>query len=231
MSCFEQFFHQYPVLNIIYTGGEEPSQGMIEPFFNRGTYHVAADQGYHVCQKLNFSPDILIGDLDSLSYNNGKINNSIDSKTQQLVYPKDKDYTDTELAINHVLSINQDPIILIGGGGFQSDHFLSNLITVLKTPQIKLWITARELIIPLDSTLHIKQAINLRLSIFSFINSIVSSTGLKWELENYAISNTQMTISNMCTNNHIEVNVLFGKVFVLLYPEKNDLNNLDLYYV
>ena len=231
MSFLDRFLHQFPALNFIYTGGEEPNSSILKPIVKHGTYHVAADQGFHICQQLNLSPDILIGDFDSVRSNNTPMKNFVNSKTHLLEFQKDKDFTDTELAIRQVVSTNQNPIILIGGGGLQADHFMSNLITVFQTPEVRLWITAREFIVSLDSTLHIKHANNLRLSMFSFIDTRVSSKGLKWELENYAISNTQMTISNMCIDDHIEIKVLQGKAIVLLYPDYNNLNQLDFYYV
>ncbi len=80
---------------------------------------LAADGGYDHCLSLGLRPDLLLGDLDSLSQPPEGI--------ETRVYPEDKDDTDTMLAVREGLSMGCTVFHLYGCTGGRMDHTLANL--------------------------------------------------------------------------------------------------------
>ncbi|MEJ6950876.1 thiamine diphosphokinase [Natronospora cellulosivora (SeqCode)] len=93
---------------------------------NQESFLIAADAGVLLYQKLALSPDVLIGDFDSLD---NSILQSYESKGIDVIkYPKEKDETDGELAIKYCIDNDIDEIIIIGSFGGRFDHQLANIL-------------------------------------------------------------------------------------------------------
>ena len=89
-----------------------------------GDFVIAADAGYRVCQKAGVTPDLLLGDFDSMDQPEdfGNVHRS----------PVEKDDTDTMLAVKTALETGCDEIYIYGGtGGKRLDHTIANLQTLL----------------------------------------------------------------------------------------------------
>ncbi len=81
---------------------------------------IAADKGYEYLKKEGITPDLAVGDFDSLGYT------PID--TEIMRHPVEKDDTDTMLAIKYGLSKGYRVFILYGCvGGQRMDHTVANL--------------------------------------------------------------------------------------------------------
>ena len=83
---------------------------------------IAADSGYHNAKKMGVTPQILLGDFDSL----GKTE-KIPDDTEILQVPAEKDDTDTQLAVQVALEKGATELVIIGGLDGRLDHTLSNL--------------------------------------------------------------------------------------------------------
>ncbi len=82
---------------------------------------IAADGGLRHTQALGLTPDIILGDFDSLGY--------VPEKAQQ--FPAEKDDTDTMLAVRRGLALGCREFILYGGmDGRRLDHTLANFQTL-----------------------------------------------------------------------------------------------------
>ena len=99
---------------------------------------ICADGGISLFDELNkslderYSPDVLIGDLDSCD----SVTDGLAASTVQIVSEwvgkTDKDYTDGQLAVAHAISECDASGIIIYGGlprpdEYETDHFLGNL--------------------------------------------------------------------------------------------------------
>lgn len=80
---------------------------------------IAADGGWLACRKTGITPDLLLGDFDSLSTQPDFPN--------ILRVPVEKDDTDTMLAIRYGLEQGYETFHLYGGTGGRMDHTLANL--------------------------------------------------------------------------------------------------------
>ena len=106
----------------------------IETGIESGAVVICADGGLRIFDELNkmdgidFIPDILIGDLDSVNCTTTKAKEIIEGWVGQT----DKDYTDGQLAVKYALdTYNCRHVILYGGlprhEEYETDHFIGNL--------------------------------------------------------------------------------------------------------
>ncbi|CAN5861619.1 thiamine diphosphokinase [soil metagenome] len=94
---------------------------------------VAADGGAARAELLGLRPDIVVGDLDSLSPET--VDRLRSDGVEVLQHRADKDESDTELALREAISRGARQLIIVGGlGGPRVDHSLANVL-LLSLPQ------------------------------------------------------------------------------------------------
>lgn len=103
----------------IYAGGEIFPE-KIDERPDDGDLKIAADSGYKNAMAMGVNPDILIGDFDSLS-------RIPDDVPEVLQLPEEKDYTDTQTAVETAISRGANEIVIVGGTGGRLDHALSSM--------------------------------------------------------------------------------------------------------
>lgn len=86
---------------------------------------ICVDGGTSHAINLGIYPDVIIGDLDSLSEDVVKLLK--DKKIEWKIYPKEKDETDLELGVKYALKYNPEKISFIGLLGKRIDHTLANI--------------------------------------------------------------------------------------------------------
>lgn len=104
----------------IYTGGTVAPDGITD-FPEAGDLVIAADSGYVTAQRLGAKVQIALGDFDSFSAD------GIDEDVEVMTVPAEKDFTDTQMAVDLAVSRGATMLFIIGGIGGRLDHTLSNL--------------------------------------------------------------------------------------------------------
>lgn len=104
----------------IYTGGTVFDEYVIEKP-EKGDLIIAADAGYLTAKKMGVTPDILLGDFDTLGEEN------IPDGIECLRVPAEKNDTDTQLAVQVAIERGAGEIVIIGGMSGRIDHTLSTL--------------------------------------------------------------------------------------------------------
>ena len=103
---------------VIFCAGE--FTGLAEPV-KRGDLVIAADGGYRYASALGITPDIVLGDFDSLGY----------VPENSRVFPVEKDDTDAMLAVRYGLEQGYKDFVLYGTlDGPRLDHTIANLQTL-----------------------------------------------------------------------------------------------------
>ncbi len=87
-------------------------------------YCIAADSGLEYADKLGLKVDFLLGDYDSVDKD---VLDRYKSNTEFEIYPKEKDYTDTHLAIMTALKKGATDIYILGATGTRMDHTITNI--------------------------------------------------------------------------------------------------------
>lgn len=86
---------------------------------------IAADNGARYCLEHGILPDVLIGDLDSLS---PQILQELQvAETEIIQHPTNKNSTDLELALDYTLQRGVSQVSILGGLGGRWDMSLSNI--------------------------------------------------------------------------------------------------------
>ncbi len=106
----------------IFTGGEVHS--LVEAPSD-GDLIIAADSGYFTAKSFGITPDLLVGDLDSLD--TAVIAPYELDEMEKIIVPAVKDDTDTQLAVDTAISRGYEKIVIVGGLGGRVDHTLSNV--------------------------------------------------------------------------------------------------------
>lgn len=117
---------------IIISGGELEA----DPFYYRvlaeANFVICADGGARNAKKLGIVPQIVLGDFDTLT--SLELAELERSGARIIRYPRDKDYTDTHLALLKALEMAFSDIVILGALGGRFDHTLANVM-LLALPQ------------------------------------------------------------------------------------------------
>ncbi len=117
---------------VIIANGDLENPGFYRKLLSEGDYIICADGGSRHAKVLGLTPDLIIGDLDSVDLQ--VLPKAGDIKPEVISYPPAKDCSDLELAIDHAVNLKPEEILVIGAlGGNRADHSLFNL-TLLHLP-------------------------------------------------------------------------------------------------
>ena len=85
-------------------------------------YVICADSGLRLAERLHITPDLVLGDFDSLG--------AVPEQYPHMTVPVEKDDTDTLLAARTALDMGFDDIFICGAFGGRLDHTLANIQTL-----------------------------------------------------------------------------------------------------
>ena len=178
---------------------------------------VAVDSGTEQAYKLFLKPDLIIGDLDSIDEKT--IKRAEKDEVQILKYDTNKNQTDFELALKHVINKEIKDITIIGGEYGEIDHLFGVLTVIIsfQEDQQILWIHKdQSVLIPNSKKIAIGS--NVEFSILPFTNlKNLNISGAQWNLDNENIEfGKSVTLRNISIDNDIVVSVDDGK-FCLIY--------------
>ena len=105
-------------------GGEGPERRRVESLLLECELIVAADSGLDLADRLGLKPDVVVGDMDSLS-DRRKLDDFSADKVH--LFPCDKDETDTEIGLRYFCERGFERVFLVGGGEGRLDHLLGIL--------------------------------------------------------------------------------------------------------
>ena len=216
----------YPLKNfreiLFVAGGRRPDEDFFKKLsFGRKIY--AIDKGIEICRDLNIFPEILIGDFDSAD--NSALIWAKNNKIPIEKHPIDKDFTDTQLALNLIeknYSLLPAPysLIITGIFGGRFDHLFSNIFTCANSKIRNCLVDEKELIFFVKSGENFSVKFNempKNLSLLP-ITEIVEGVTIKnvhWELENFNLKqNFPNAISNRVENEKIKISVRSGTLAV-----------------
>jgi thiamine pyrophosphokinase len=90
---------------------------------NHYDYIIAADSGLSHIKNLGLVPNFILGDYDSVDPEVLEYFKGFDIKT----YPREKDYTDTHLALITAIKLSPRHITILGATGSRLDHSLTSI--------------------------------------------------------------------------------------------------------
>ena len=178
------------------------------------SFVIAADSGYNILKVLEITPNILLGDFDSLT-------SEIPNNCEIITAPAEKDDTDTMLAVKTALLRGYYDITLVSSIGGRLDHTFANIQTLAYISDkggIGKLIGKNDIVYFCEPGIYyfntMKEAY---FSVFSYTESaLISLTGTKYPLSNYRLTNTfPLGVSNEIISSRAQLNVNDGQTIVI----------------
>lgn len=178
---------------------------------------ICADGGYNIVP-LNLNIILVVGDMDSTEVN--------DIKTEKIVIPKEKDFSDGEFAVRHIKELNRyDEIVIYGALGGRPDHMLANLGLLELANEIGIKASIREegLIITFESTkIALKTKPDDLISIIPTKTPLIleNGKGLKYPIDSLVINHiSSRGLSNVAMSHDVSVDIKKGGAFVFHFTK------------
>lgn len=100
---------------LIFAGGDSPADRLAEEL-PEADLIIAADSGYDVAVGAGYAVDVLVGDMDSI------VTEVIPGHVHVEEHSTDKDATDLELSLAHIMDRVPQRVVVVGGAGGRVDH-------------------------------------------------------------------------------------------------------------
>lgn len=178
---------------------------------------ICADGGLKYLDLINVEPTHLLGDFDSVDPDLLMRYSHIDKE----VFPKKKDATDSELAIEYAMSLNPTQLVLMGMTGGRLDHELTN-IHLLKTIPDKMKaviVDSHNRIIYSDKSVELDGQVGSNISIIPISDKItgVKTFGLEYPLNSETLYLTSSRgVSNVIIDSKIKIEIISGEFLIII---------------
>ena len=203
---------------LLATGGRAPKIDWLTKAAKQRTLW-CIDHGIDYCYSAKLLPQRLIGDGDSAA--NACWNWARKNQVQVEKFPPEKDYTDTQLALN--MAANENALIILTGAfGGRFDHAFSTAFTFAHSKLKGIMADEKE------AMLFIKggESVSLNFTSFPKALSLLSFTqfakgvnidNVKWPLENKALQQGfPYSVSNEATKNPVHISIADGILGIYL---------------
>jgi len=179
---------------------------------------VAVDGGLLHCRQMDIQPQLILGDFDSIDT---KLLNAYEGVPRK-TFSIEKDETDLELAVAYGLEKGFQRILLFAALGKRLDHSLNNLFLLGRYPKNLTVVTEDEVLFVIegDKVLELEkgQVISL-LPLFG--DAIVSTKGLKWNLDKKKLNYRFLSQSNVAISNSVSIEVNNGLILCTLHQSSS----------
>ena len=209
---------------IIFANGELPDLQKAHALIKPDDFIIGADGGTRHALTLGLTPHLIIGDMDSLPAN-FKIS---DFNGEVILYPKDKNETDLELAIQHAVTLNPDEIIILAALGGRMDHTLANISLLsnshLVTRNVKLSDSVEEISLCKDHVQVTGRSGDI-VSLIPWRGNVegVVTENLKWKLKYETLySDKTRGISNEMISDVAKISITKGLLLIVHQLKTDD---------
>lgn len=202
MSCAILFFN----------GELRGSKNFYQNFIAKNKADIfCADGGANLCKDLEILPKEIWGDMDSILEENLKYfkENNVSIKK----YPKEKDYTDSELILNYLEEKKYTKIYCVGAFGGAIDHELTNINLFFKYENL-VFLSEEEELFKINKGINgtkgliFKDFENRKISFIIFSEKIenLTLTGFKYNVKNKNFERGYSTlISNIIEESYASI--------------------------
>lgn len=194
---------------VIIAAGDFPSSPEALWYLKNATNIVACDSAAATLVAHNYTPDFIVGDMDSLD-------KSIAEFFQGKIYQeKEQETNDLSKAFRFCLKNKMTNLVILGATGKREDHTLGNLALLadyaLQVPNIRL-VTDYGTFVAINKSTTFESYQGQQISIFSLdSNTAVSSENLKYPLDNLVISRWWQATLNEALSDSFELSFPAGK--------------------
>jgi thiamine pyrophosphokinase len=204
---------------IVLCNGEPPSRALLHHLVRNADLLVAADGGANVARSCGLRPDVIIGDLDSITPATRRWCGS-----SRIIHVPRQDNTDLEKALDFLLRQGIRDVVIAGATGKRLDFTLGNLSVA--------WLHAHRMSIryvgdgweakPLKGRNRVEAQPGTTVSLIPFGSCEgITLRGLQYPLTNAALSRGAVAVSNVVVRSPFSVSIRRGRLLlVLLAPHR-----------
>lgn len=204
---------------LVISSGTIEDYGQLLNIVKEKDYILCADGGLRHAINIDIIPNGAIGDFDSVDETIQKY--LISKNIPIFKYPIEKDETDTELAIKHLIEVGCNDITLVGVAGSRLDHTLANIF-ILRGLHFK-GITSRIInrnnaIYFADKEIYLKRKEGYYISIIPITieGVIVTLEGFYYPLTETTINfGSTLGISNRIIDEYGKVKIIKGEALII----------------
>lgn len=214
---------------VIFTGGPPPADSVTSARMSRMSRSlegyqpdlvVAADSGLALATATGWSPDVVIGDMDSVDP--AALVAAETSGARIVRHPVDKDATDLELALDAVAAAGASDVLVLGSTGGRLDHLLGGAL-VLASPRysdmrIHGYLGGTR-VLPVHDRRSFRAEIGAVVSLVAVNGPAtgVTTTGLRWVLQDARLDpGSSLGMSNELLEDAAEVHIDAGTLIVIV---------------
>lgn len=196
-------------------GGGDCSTEILKNNIHSDDFVICADGGYDIANECCITPDLLIGDFDSIK--------AIPDDVSKITLPVEKDVTDSVAAYNEGVERGFTSFVMFGGTGGRFEHTFANIalmanasksgmfLEILDNKQIFRSIT--------NSSITIKRKDNQQVSVFAYGERAFGVTlkGFHYPLWDYSLDpyNGALGTSNDIVEDYGEISVSNGTLIII----------------
>jgi thiamine pyrophosphokinase len=210
---------------LIVSGGDAPDPAFLRARAEKARMIIAADRGAQYCLDAGVKPDLVVGDMDSISPD--AFEEVKRSGIPLEKYSSEKDETDTGLALDTAIRNGAGSVEMIACIGDRFDHGLANihLLNAARLRGVDASILSPSYrIFLVDSGIEIEGVQGAVLSLLPLTTEVrgITLAGFKWPLKEAVMKvGDSYGISNRVTAQKARIHVREGVlVAVLFFPEQ-----------
>ncbi|MBI5471223.1 MAG: thiamine diphosphokinase [Ignavibacteriae bacterium] len=210
---------------LLICNGEPPGKLLAASCARNASIIVAADGGANVAAQLNVSPDVIIGDLDSVAKKTLRRFTSA-----ELIQVRRQDNTDMEKALDFLEKKKIGTVTIIAATGKRLDHTLGNLSVLWNyTASMRIRVLADDWIgIPFSGKLRVAAKVGTTVSLLPFgACAGITLRGVKYALTNASMRVGEIGVSNVAVKKQFALEVRKGKMLVILLAAPSTVNILS----
>jgi len=173
-----------------------------------------ADGGYELARALGIRPDKVVGDLDSV----GPL---VPSGVEVVRYPREKDYSDFELALHQASAEAPERVFVYGALGGRPDHLVTNFVILAHAgiPAVFIEENAECYNVRGELTIDGREGCTASLVAVGGTCAIRSIEGFRFPLEDEDLLPSSRGLSNIITSRRARVRVMRGNLVVIVLRE------------
>ena len=208
---------------LIVCGGKKPSKEILKQYINDDTYIICADSGANCLYEYEITPNMLLGDFDSIKEE--VLSYYISKDIETCKFPAEKNFTDTEAALSEAILKKPKEIFFFGATGSRLDHLLANIGLLYKCFQSGIKghiIDDNNEVTIYDRAFYIEGKEGQLFSLVAFGAEVkaLNIEGAKYPLKNYNLSfGDPRTVSNEIAKS--KVHITFDSGVIILIKSKD----------
>jgi thiamine pyrophosphokinase len=204
---------------LIFANGVLPNIDQARSLLQDNDYIICADGGTRHARDLGFTPDLIIGDLDSVAQE--AVQKFEEKGVRVETYSHDKNETDLELAIHRALEFAPQQIVIMAALGGRLDHTIANIAllfdTRLSSSDVRLDDGVEEVLLCRDQAqIHGQSGDIVSLIPWQGAVSEIQTTNLRWALYDETLyPDKTRGISNEMTGDPASVSIGSGVLLIV----------------